>query len=92
MPVAQQALVAGSLVHVIVYAGYVWLVGRAGAVFSVQVSYLVTGFGLFWAWALLGEAFSNAIWLALGAMFTGMYLVQPRPKAALATPQGLGDS
>lgn len=84
LPISQGALVASSLVHVFVYASYVWLVGRAGAVFAVQVSYMVTGFGLFWAWLILGEAFSQAIWLALVAMFAGMYLVQPRPKAELA--------
>jgi drug/metabolite transporter (DMT)-like permease len=83
LPRAQAALVGASVVHVLVYAGYVWLVGRAGAVFAVQVSYMVTGFGLFWAWLVLGEAFSNVIWLALAVMFAGMYLVQPRPKAAL---------
>ena len=83
LPVAQQALIGTSVVHVLVYATYVWLVGRAGAVFAVQVSYLVTGFGLFWAWFLLGEAVSSMIWLALAAMFTGMYLVQPRAKAVL---------
>ena len=82
LPAPQMALIAASVVHVVVYAGYVWLVGRAGAVFAVQVSYMVTGFGLFWAWLLLGEAFRNVIWLALATMFVGMYLVQPKPKAA----------
>jgi len=85
LPGPQAALVASGLIHVVVYASYVWLVGRAGAVFAVQVSYMVTGFGLFWAWLVLGEAFSNVIFVALGAMFAGMYLVQPRPKPV--TPQ-----
>lgn len=92
LPVPQQAQIAASVIHVIVYASYVWLVGRAGAVFAVQVSYMVTGFGLFWAWLLLGEAFSHAIWLALAAMFAGMYLVQPRPKAELAAGQTISDT
>lgn len=92
MPAPQMALVAASVVHVIVYASYVWLVGRAGAVFAVQVSYMVTGFGLFWAWLVLGEAFSNAIWLALLAMFMGMFLVQPRPKAVLVADPAMGDT
>jgi drug/metabolite transporter (DMT)-like permease len=39
----------------VVYAGYVWLVGRAGAVFAAQVAYLVTLFGVFWAMLILGE-------------------------------------
>lgn len=82
MPLPQIALVGSSVIHVFVYATYVWLAGRTGAVFTVQVSYLVTGFGLIWAWIILGETFAGTIWLALGAMFIGMYLVQPRPKLA----------
>ncbi|SFE91982.1 EamA-like transporter family protein [Sulfitobacter brevis] len=84
LPLPQLALVGSSMIHVLVYATYVWLVGRAGAIFAVQVSYLVTGFGLIWARIMLGEAYAPTIWLALAAMFIGMYLVQPRPKAALA--------
>ncbi len=84
MTPAGQALVASSLIHVVVYAGYVWMVGRAGAVFTVQVSYLVTGFGVLWAKLILGEAYAPGIWAALALMFVGMYLVQPRPKEALA--------
>lgn len=91
LPRPQAALVASSVIHVIVYASYVWLVGRAGAVFAVQVSYMVTGFGLFWAWLLLDEAFSNAIWIALAVMFAGMYLVQPRHKAVLEATPAMGD-
>ncbi|WP_298919874.1 DMT family transporter [uncultured Roseobacter sp.] len=78
------ALVLASVIHVVVYAGYVWLVGRAGSVFAVQVSYLVTGFGVIWAKLILDEAYSAGIWGALLLMFAGMYLVQPRAKAALA--------
>jgi drug/metabolite transporter (DMT)-like permease len=92
MPLPQIALVGSSMIHVLVYACYVWLVGRAGAVFTVQIAYMVTGFGLFWAWLMLGEAFSNAIWLALAAMFAGMYLVQPRPNATLADTGAMRDT
>lgn len=92
LPTAQAALLASSIIHVLVYASYVWLVGRTGAVFAVQVSYMVTGFGLFWAWLMLGEAFSSIIWVALAAMFAGMYLVQPRPKAMLAAAPVIGDN
>lgn len=72
------AHIASSLIHVIVYTGYVWLVGRAGPVFAVQVSYLVTIFGVFWARLILSETYAPQIWLALVIMLTGMYLVQPR--------------
>jgi drug/metabolite transporter (DMT)-like permease len=85
-----QALLASSLVHVAVYTAYVWLVGRAGAVFAVQVSYLVTGFGLFWAKLILDEAYSPFVWASLACMFVGMYLVQPRPKPVLAASIPIG--
>ena len=49
----ESALVLSSIVHALVYAGYVWLVGRAGAVFAAQVSYLVTIFGVGWAMLIL---------------------------------------
>ncbi|GLQ27281.1 DMT family transporter [Sulfitobacter pacificus] len=90
LPLPQLALVGSCVIHAFVYTAYVWLAGRAGAVFTVQVSYLVTGFGLIWAWLMLGEAYAATIWLALGAMFVGMYLVQPRPK--LAEPSAIGES
>jgi drug/metabolite transporter (DMT)-like permease len=72
------ALIASSTLHALVYSGYVWLVGRAGATFAAQVSYLVTGSGILWAMALLGESYSGWVWAALGLMFIGLFLVQPR--------------
>ncbi len=78
------AQMAGSTVHVLVYVGYVWLVGRAGPVFAVQISYLVTLFGVFWAALILGESYPPLVWGALLLMLLGMALVQPRAKAAPA--------
>jgi drug/metabolite transporter (DMT)-like permease len=75
------AIVGSSVAHALAYAGYVWMVGRAGAVFAAQVSYLVTAFGIFWAWLLLGETYSGWIWAAVALMFMGLFLVQPRPAA-----------
>ncbi|MEO0865496.1 MAG: DMT family transporter, partial [Pseudomonadota bacterium] len=72
------ALVLASLIHVTVYTLYVWMVGRAGPVFAVQVSYLVTGFGVLWAILILGESYSGWVWSAMGVMMIGMFLVQPR--------------
>ena len=51
------ALVLSALVHALVCADYVWLVGRAGSVFAAQVSYLVTGSGVVWSMILLGERY-----------------------------------
>ena len=78
LPGPQLALLGATLLHTFVYVTYVWLAVRAGAVFTAQVSYLVTGFGLLWAWLILSEGYATTIWLALAAMFAGMYLVQPR--------------
>ena len=81
---AGQALAVSSVAHTLVYAGYVWLVGQAGPVFTIQVSYLVTGFGILWAKLLLDEAYPPAVWAALMLIFAGMYMVQPRSKDTLA--------
>lgn len=78
------ALVASAIIHVVVYTLYVWLVGRAGAVFAVQVSYLVTGFGVGWAMLVLGERYSIWIWIAFAVMLIGLTLVQPRKRSPLA--------
>ena len=76
--VADAAVVGGGVISVIAYVGYLWMVGRAGAVFAAQVSYLVTGFGVLWSMALLGERFPPGFWLALGVTLLGVFLVQPR--------------
>ena len=75
---ADVTLTLSSVIHVLVYTGYVWLIGRAGAVFAGQVSYVVTGSGVLWAMLLLGETYSLWIWVALMCMILGLMLVQPR--------------
>ncbi|MEM8629651.1 MAG: DMT family transporter [Pseudomonadota bacterium] len=77
------AIVLSSTLHTVVYVIYLWLVGRAGAVFAAQVAYLVTGFGVIWAMLILGERFSVFVWAALLAMFLGLFLVQPRPRGTV---------
>ena len=76
---AEWALVASAIIHAGVYSAYVWLVGRAGPVFAVQVSYLVTAFGVVWAMWLLGERYSLWVWAAFAILLVGLALVQPRP-------------
>jgi drug/metabolite transporter (DMT)-like permease len=78
LPAPQLAQVLASILHIAVYVTYVWLSVRAGAVFTAQVSYMVTGFGLLWAFVILSEAYAPTLWLALATIFAGMYLVQPR--------------
>ena len=79
---AGAALVLSSTVHALVYAAYVWLASRAGAVFAGQTSYLVTGTGMIWAMLILDERFSALVWVALGVMLLGVSLVRPRERAA----------
>ncbi|WP_136634594.1 DMT family transporter [Pseudooceanicola onchidii] len=84
---APEAALAGSAaIHALVYSGYVWMVGRAGPVFAVQVSYLVTIFGMVWSMALLGERFSPGLWASLALMLAGMALVQPRARDETTPP------
>ena len=58
--------------------------------FAVQISYLVTLFGVTWAMLFLGESYSSYFWAALVVMLAGLALVQPRPKAALVPPGSTG--
>lgn len=72
------ALMVTATVSPLVYACYVWLIGKAGSVFAAQVSYLVTGTGVLWAMAILGERYSAWVWGALLLMLAGLALVRPR--------------
>jgi drug/metabolite transporter (DMT)-like permease len=75
------ALALSSALHALLYATYVWLAATAGSVFAAQSSYLVTGAGMLWAMALLGERPAPTVWLALAVMLAGVALVQPRGRA-----------
>ncbi|MEC3862532.1 DMT family transporter [Mesobacterium sp. TK19101] len=86
------ALIASSVLHVLAYTMYVWLVGVAGSVFAVQVSYLVTLFGLVWSMIFLNEAYAGPVWLSLLLMLAGLFFVQPRPRAALVSAAPLGQN
>lgn len=82
---AEGAILGIGLAHALAYTGYVWIVGKAGAVFAAQVAYLVTGFGVVWAALILSETYSPWVWAALGLMFAGLFLVQPRAQKGLPT-------
>ncbi|MEO0655259.1 MAG: DMT family transporter [Pseudomonadota bacterium] len=85
------AMIAAASLHAFAYTGYVWMVGRTGPVFAVQVSYLVTGFGVLWAILFLDESYSGWVWAAMALMFVGMFLVQPRRDPSLAPAVVAGD-
>ncbi|MGV8986539.1 MAG: DMT family transporter [Cypionkella sp.] len=77
---AEAALVLSSGLHALLYAGYVGLAAKAGAVFASQTSYFVTASGLCWAMLILGERFSPLIFVAMVVMLVGLALVRPRAK------------
>ena len=79
---AETALIASSALHALLYAAFVWLAAKAGAVFASQSSYIVTASGVFWAMVILGERFSPWVWAAAAVMLAGLSLVQPRLKNA----------
>lgn len=83
---AEWAFAAASLLNALAYSGYVWLVGRAGSVFASQIAYVVTGFGVLWSVALLGERYSPLIWLAFLLMLGGLALVRPRRREIAPGP------
>lgn len=88
--VPDYALISSSVIHAFVYTTYVWLVGRTGPTFAVQVAYLVTAFGVVWAMLVLGESYSGYLWLAMGMMFVGIFLVQPRDNSTLVSEAPTG--
>ena len=61
--------VASSCCHAFAYCAYVWLVSRAGAVFTAQVAYFVTAWGVAWSILILGEETSRYLWLSVAFMF-----------------------
>ena len=78
---AETAVILSGLANTVAYVGFVWLIGRGGPVFSAQVDYLVTGFGVIWSMLLLGETYSMWIWSALIVIISGLFLTQPTPEA-----------
>jgi len=60
------------------YSIFIYLIGRAGSVFSSQVGYLVTFFGVVWGIIILGESHSIFVWISLILIMMGIFLVQPR--------------
>ncbi|MFC2968797.1 DMT family transporter [Acidimangrovimonas pyrenivorans] len=77
------AVVLSAMVSAVVYASYVWLIGKAGSVFAAQVSYLVTAMGVLWSMVILHERYSGWVWLAFIVMLIGLALVRPRDETPL---------
>lgn len=73
----EQALIGASLLHAAAYSGYIWLVGRAGPVFTSQIAYVVTLLSVLASMAFLGERYSLWIWAAVACMLAGLWFVRP---------------
>lgn len=74
---AEQAILGLSIIHAVAYAGYIWLIGKAGPVFSSQVAYIVTISAMFLSAIFLDEGYSSYTFVSLALMVAGMILVQP---------------
>jgi drug/metabolite transporter (DMT)-like permease len=77
----EQAIVTLSIFHAVAYTGYVWLVGKAGPVFSSQVAYVVTLSAVMLSAVFLGENYSPYAFASLALMLVGIMFVQPPLKA-----------
>lgn len=86
------AIITSACLHALAYTLYVYLVSTAGSVFAVQVSYLVTLFGVGWAMLFLNESYSGYIWAAMALMLMGLFFVQPRPRSVLASARPVGQT
>lgn len=79
--VAEWALLGSSVCHAIAYAGYMWVVGVAGAVFSSQIAYVVTASAIAMSIVFLEENYSAWVWAAILLMCLGLLMVQPIQRA-----------
>lgn len=71
------AIVGAALGHMVAYTGYLWLLGRAGAVFTSQVAYIVTLTGVVASVVFLGERYGLVLWFAVALMLMALTLVKP---------------
>lgn len=72
------AIIGSSFGHLSAYVGYLWLVRRAGAVFTSQIAYVVTLTGVFVSIIFLNENYGWLMWVAVALMLVGVSLVRPR--------------
>lgn len=75
----EAGFIAAGLAGILSYAGFLVLLRHTGPVFGAQVAYVVTAMGVIWSMILLGERYPLTVWAAMGLLFIGLALVQPRP-------------
>jgi drug/metabolite transporter (DMT)-like permease len=76
--VSHWAIIGSAAGHMAAYSGYLWLLGRAGAVFTSQIGYVVTLSGVIGAVVLLGESYGLSVSIAIAMMLLGVALVRPK--------------
>lgn len=59
---------------------YVLTIRRMGPVFASQYAYVVTIMGVGWSVLLLSERLTIWIWIALGCVLLGIFMVRPKEK------------
>ncbi|MDA9008871.1 DMT family transporter [Alphaproteobacteria bacterium] len=76
------ALVISSVFHFFCCTGMLVLIRRTGAVFTSQLTYVITLAGVFLGILFLGDLLSVWTWSALAVAMVGIYLVQPEKEEA----------
>lgn len=76
------ALLASGIGHVTAYGGYLWLVGRAGPVFSSQIAYVATISGVLVSFIILNERYSGWVLLSVVLMLVALSIVRPLKQEA----------
>ena len=71
------AMLVAAIGHMTAYTGYLWLLNRAGAVFTSQVAYVVTLTGVLASVLFLGERYGWLLWVAVLLMLLAVTLVRP---------------
>lgn len=65
---------------------FLYLVFNTGPVFASQSAYMISIAGIGWSILLLGERLSEWMWLAVGLMALGLFLVGAKKEAELEAP------
>ena len=72
------AIFAMSIINIVAYGTFVYLITYAGPVFASQEAYVVTLAGVFWGIVIFDETHSAWVWGALMSMIVGLFLIAPR--------------
>ena len=59
----------------ITYTCFFEIIKRAGGLFFAQINYVIVAAGLFWSWALYGEALSIWVWAAVLLLVVSLALM-----------------